>query len=723
MEPSRDSDKSFYLFDLFGLPSIPIHEAFRVKKRDGHIESFSLQKLSDSIKNALQSAGIEDNNLEFSLATAIKTYLRECHGLETIITSEEINSLTIQILREMGQKEALRNYMEFSRQKRLQQSIISKLKRVVPVPKKKNDDTTQELNLNIKQNFDELKKRITQILFPLNLSKHITTKIAYEAIEILNQFRYYEPSISFIKELCTFLLNRDGITYTKRELHVDLPAGSCIEIMAAYIDDNADPESTDRTLGKMVKEQISRLTIFSSEIIGAHDIGTIHLHSLEKIDRFYSLEQPAYYFWQFGKEELSFIQSPADFWSLMKDTYSDWNKFFFNPIVWWGFNWAIAPLVNGLEGNDYKNWIFQWIKECKEISYDSPGMQVILDWSLPKSWMFLNAYGDQRKDLGTPYINYKTIAQDLMLDILECVSQTKGKPTYPKNSILWRLNLPLEIDASSILWSSLVSCVEDNEIPVSLQFAPAELSKMIPKLELWGVTINLAQIAYNSTNEYDFYSGVYSACLLAIQACEEKLEFLLRYGCKAGVLWRFFIRKIFAYSKRRPTFASFPFNINISGLNECIHLLHKSKKQKPLELWSNVEIVIKNIRNILNSCSRGKNLNLHFALETNREILNEMVLKDIDGFSELLSKIGRDPYDIFDLNTGEITPLVFYNPEELVPVFDKLFAISSILDKPLQVRFMPNRVWDSLTLIEVIQLFDKMNKQCVPIQFQFKPSE
>jgi hypothetical protein len=62
MKSPRDSDKSPYLFDLFGLPSIPIHGALRVKKRDGHIESFSLQKLSDSIKKALQSAGLMRTN-------------------------------------------------------------------------------------------------------------------------------------------------------------------------------------------------------------------------------------------------------------------------------------------------------------------------------------------------------------------------------------------------------------------------------------------------------------------------------------------------------------------------------------------------------------------------------------------------------------------------------------------------------------------------------------
>lgn len=725
MKSPRDSDKSPYLFDLFGLPSIPIHGALRVKKRDGHIESFSLQKLSDSIKKALQSAGIDENELEYSLATAIKTYLRECHGLEAIVNSKEINSLTIQILREMGQIKTMRSYMEYCRQKRLQQKLISKVKNSDEFIKKKVEDTSEELYPVAKYSLDLLTRKINQVLEPLNLNKKIYKKLVQQIIEILNQLQYYQPSPNFISELCSLLLNREGIIYNGRNPFVNLSVDAYIEVMRYSSAEDIDPKMTDIYLGRKVKEQVSRSLIFSSKIIDAHDIGIIHLHYLEQIDRFLSLEQPAYYFWTLNREKLSSLQGPKYFWNLLTDTYHKWTDFFINPIVWWGFNWAIAPLLKGLEGNDYKKWVFNWIKQCEEVSEEFPGMQVILDWTLPQDWMNLPAFGHKGKNLGTPYSNYKTDAQNLMIDALECISQKEKCTSYLKDSILWRLNLPLEIDLSSVFWPLLVSCVEDRELPISLQFMPEEAIDMRPKIELWGVTINLARIAYKNRTENNFYPAVYEACLLAIQAYEEKLNFLLKYGGESiSNLWQCFLTQIYKNPREQPPLTAFPMALNISGVNECIHLLNPDRELKSYALWEYAEVLIKKVRAMLNSCVRGKNLKVQFSLETNVEILKQLARKDIDDFPDLLPIINfGDSFYLSPHYATEISPLVFYHPEKLALLFDKLFAVASLFDKPLQVSFLPERVWDNLILSEVIQLFAKTNKHFTPIQFRFNPSK
>ena len=725
MKSSHNPQKSPFLFDLFGLPSIPIQGALRVKKRDGHIESFSLQKLSESIKKALQSAGIEENELEYSLATAIKTYLRECHGLEAIVTSEEINSLTVQILREMGQLKTMRSYMEFCRQKRLQQKLISKIKNSDVLPKKKTEDTSQELYPAAQQNLDILTQKINQVLEPLDLNKRICKKITQQILEILNQLQYHQPTSYFISELCLLLLNREGIIHNARNPFVNLPVAECIEIMREGSAEDIDPEMTDMSLGKKVKEQISRSLIFSPEIIDAHDTGLIHLHYIERIDRFLSLEQPAYYFWMLNREKLSSLQSPEDFWNLLTDTYYRWTDFFLNPIVWWGFNWAIAPLIKGLEGNDYKNWVFNWIKQCEEVSQEFPGMQVILDWSLPQKWMDSPAFGHKGKNLGAPCSSYETVAQNLMVDTLECIRQKEDCPPYLTDSILWRLNLPLEIDPSSVFWPLLASCVEDREVPISLQFTPREAMDMTSRVELWGVTINLARIAYKNPTKDNFYSAVYEACLLAIQAWEEKLNFLLKYaGETSANLWQSLLDQLYKNPKERLPLTAFPMALNISGVNECIHLLNPGIELKPLELWEQAEGLLKKIRTMLNGCIHGKDLKVQFSLETNVEILKQLAQKDTDEFPDLLPIINTgNPFHFSPYYATEISPLVFYHPEKLTPLFDKLFATASLFDKPLQVSFLPERVWDSLILSEVIQLFGKMNKNFTPIQFRFNPSE
>ncbi len=725
MESSRKPDKSSFLFDLFGFPMLPIQGALRVKKRDSHIEPFSLQKLSTSIKNALRSAGVDERGLDYSLACAVKTYLRECHGLESIIPSQEISTVTIQVLQEMGENKTARVYKEFARQKSLQQRLITTSKITTFSVKKSNEDSSLEYIEFFKQNTDVITEQIHNLLEILNLKKEILEKVVKQVLEVLGQIDCQRPSLNFLGELCATLLRKEGISISNKQSLVSLYTNECFEIIKNVHIEELTPEDTDNILGRKIKEQVSRSFIFSPEVLDAHDKGFIYIHTLDKLDRLWSFDHSAYALWSLGREKISSIRTPGDFWNLLTDTYYERTDFFVKPITWWGFNWAIAPLLKGLEGNDYRDWLFQWVDECEEMSSDEPGMQIVFDWAVPEKWADSYALGNRGKNLRTPYSAYSYTAQEMMTDVMECISKRGKSAPSLSRFFLWRFNLPLQVAPSHSFWHLLTFCVEDNEMPISLYFTPLDFISMNPQIGLGGMTINLARIAYNQPSERPFYTLVFQTLLLAIRACEEGLKFISTYyGDMNGGIWKSVMEQIYKNPSNIPCITAFPINLYLCGLREALQIMSFDKELKNIEVWDKAEVMLKKIKGMLAGCLKEKNLKVNLCLETNINVLRKLAQKDMDELSDLFVMLERDEsFRFLPQYSSDIAPLVFYHPDELVPQLKKLFNIAQLLDEPVPAYFSPQRVWDGLILGEVIELFNKTNTNNVPVLLRFIPSE
>lgn len=724
MKSPRKANRNAFLFDLFGSPVLPLYGALRVKKKDGHIEPFSLQKLSESIRKALQSAGVEENGLDYSLATAVKTYLRECHGLEAIISTSEINTITIQVLQEMGQTRTVRHYKEYSRQKHLQQRIIANTKIPSNRTRESIEDTSHDYLNFFRQDIDRITGEIEHLLEPLSLKKDIQSKIIQQVLKILDEIHCQRPSYGLLSEICSSLLKKENVLSPYKHLSLNLPASDCIEIIKSIHADEITPMNTDIALGKKVKEQVSRSLIFSSDVIDAHDSGVIYIHTLDQPDKLWSLHQSALFLWLCDRKKNASICTPRDFWNFVKNTCLQWKDFFINSISFWGFNWAIAPLLKGLEGNDYKNWLFEWMEECEQVGEENPGMQIILDWAVPEKWATAYAFGNRGKNLGTNYSAYQQTAQEMMSDVLECICKREKKLSYA-NPFVWRFHLPLQIAPSHVFLPLLVSCVEDREIPVTVTFAPLDSVDISPQISFGGITINLVRLAYKNPNESCFYSAVFEAILLSIRAYEEMLRFLSGYyGDVSGSIWKSLLEQIYKTPGDIPSFTAFPFNLFFSGIRESLQILNGDKEMNNIEIWTGAENLLKKIRGMVSSCIKAKNLNIQICLETNPDTLRRLAQKDMDEFSDLFVVLKREePFQFIPQYADEIAPLLFYHPEELTPQFKKLFGIARLLDVPVPARFVPQRVWDSLLLGEVLDLFGRTNEENAPVLFRFLPSE
>ncbi|MGC8739086.1 MAG: ATP cone domain-containing protein [Candidatus Hydrogenedens sp.] len=725
MKSPRKPNKKDFLFDLFGFPILPIQGALRVKKKDGHIEPFSIQKLAESIRKALQSAEVDENGLDYSFATAVKTYLRECHGLEAIISSQEINAITIQVLQEMGQTRTVRHYKEFSRQKHLQQHLIANTKIPSTQPRKKTEVPSNGYIYLFQKDSDMITEKIHYLLEPLQIKKDIQENIIKQVLEILNGIQCQHPSLGFLSELCSMLLKKEKILIPHKHSLLNLHTNDCIEIIKSINTGKITPLNTDIFLGKKVKEQVSRSLIFSSDVIDAHDKGYIYIHILDQPDKLGSLYQSALFLWLCGKNKTSTIHTPHDFWDLLKNTYSQWKDFFINPVTFWGVNWAIAPLLKGLEGNDYKNWLFRWLEECERISEENPGIQVVLDWAVPEKWATAYAFGNCGKNLGTAYSAYQQTAQEMMTDILACICN-REKNLSSAHPFIWRFNLPLQIAPSHAFLPLLVSCVEDKEIPVTVGFIPLDSSVDIsPQISLGGITINLVRLAYKNPTETGFYSAVFQTILLVIRVYEEILNFLSGYyGDTKGGIWKYLLEQIYKTPGEVPSFTTFPFNLFLSGTREALHILNANKEVNNNEMWTRAENLLKKIRSMVSSCIKDKNLKIQLCLETNTDILRKLAQKDMDDLYDLFVQLKREePFQFIPQYADEIAPLLFYHPDELIPQFKMLFNIAQLLDIPVRTHFAPQRVWDSLLLGEVIHLFAQTNEKNAPVLLRFIPSE
>jgi len=724
MKSPRKPNKNNFLFDLFGFPILPVYGALRVKKKDGHIEPFSLQKLSESIRKALQSAGVEENGLDYSLATAVKTYLRECHGLEAIISTREINTITVQVLQEMGQTRTARHYKEFSRQKHLQQRLIANTKIPPNRAKKSTEETSQDALSLFQKDIDRITEEIEHLLEPLKLKKDIQGKIIQQVLEILNGIQCQRPSLNFLSELCSILLNKEKILSPYKHLSLNLPTNDCIEIIKSIHSNEITPVDTDIILGKKVKEQVSRSLIFSSDVMDAHDNGFIYINALDQPDKLWNLHQSTLFLWLCHRKKNSAICTPQDLWNILKNSCLQWKDFFVNPISFWGLNWAIAPLLKGLEGNDYKNWLFQWVEECEQMTEENSGMQIVFDWAVPEKWANAYALGNRGKNLGTSYSAYQQTAQEMMTDILECISK-REKSLSLSHPFVWRFNLPLQIAPSHVFLPLLVSCVEDKEIPITVIFTPLDSVDISPQISLGGITINLVRLAYKNPTGDSFYTAVFQTILLAVHAYEEMLNFLSGYyGDANGSIWKSLFEQIYKTPGDIPSFASFPFNLFFSGIKEALQILNDDKEMKNIEVWTGAENLLKKIRDMVSCCIKDKNLKIQLGLETNTDILKRLAQKDMDELHDLFVTLKREePFQFIPQYADEIAPLSFYHPEELTSQFKKLFSIAQLLDVPVPTHFAPKRVWDSLVLGEVMQLFAQTNKENAPVLLRFIPSE
>lgn len=706
-------------FDLFG-ENYSQHENFRIKKSNGRQEPFYLRKLSNSISNAFKSVGEEDADTAYSLAVAIKTYLREVYGTDSLVSAKQVFDATSQILEEMGYDKVARAYREYDRLKKLR--VLLTNKRVFELNKRykeEEDVISEEENLFLIDSkfINEVYETLEDICrkVKINLSdgeKHEVVNKVKGALASIGSVRM-RPSLGFVRELCVLVLSAEGYEIKDLEelLLISINLKDVLEIISRVDKESGiTPSSTSTRIGEVVKGRVGKEYIFSRDVMRAIEDGKIYLMSGAQVDKLDSISLPVYSLWGMVRESKQSIVSVDDFLKSLFEVSEFLCDFFSGYVEWWGLNIFSTPLLSGFEGNEYKEWLVRANKCLREFKTDKPNVYFTLDWDTSESISGLPVFGSSGKCLRTEYTKYISTARENFLDFLSIYFNETVTTDFP-NYFVWRIDPRTSFSSMAKFWD-IVSCVvKDKRIPLRFRILPISGADINPGISLNKVVIDVWRLWVESNSEKELFSNFYNALLLSFKACEEYVSFLNR--CKdlfGETKWeRLF--SIFTGGKyNEVVFEVFPFTISLAGLKETAVVLLREEKVGTLEIIEKMQNMMGKFRRFVDGLCKYKKMRIKLAYETECDLANRM------GFAEkYLSSQERTSFGGYLFESGtenlQILLIKFREFEELGVYFDGFLNLTKYFDLPVKVILDPSKKFSSAMLQNMMEYVFSASKE------------
>lgn len=700
------------VYNLFGDEYPSFSGELRVKKSNGHIEVFSLKKLTSSIKNAFTVSGEENPDIAYSLAVAIKNYLRSTYGAGSIIKSEELCEITLDILEEMGYRKALEAYIEYERFKKLKATIEERIREELIEKKGRSEEII---------NYDDLifirSNRIVGILSELCESSDLVLndveikKVLKKVVDCLRNIigeSKTTPSPSFIRELCALVLISEGYKLKTTGKFIALDMEKVLEIIADGKKETLpNPMVSTIAIGEEVKTLLSRECVFSKRVIEAGKKGKISLLHTPYFDRLGSISIPIYNVWKMMKDKEKSIESPDDFLEYLLKVSAEISEFFSDYVEWWGTNLFLAPLLKGFEGNEYKDWLLKVNKVlCSNRSLFGHDVYFTIDWDIPESVASLPALGNRGKELGTGYTNYLANAREHFFDFLS-IFAFHQREVNSTSHLVWRFDSKTASFPSMVVWSLVLSVVNCGKVPLSFRVLPFSKLEISPQLSLYKITIDLVNLYLISGTEQGFFSEFYYTMLTVVQAFEEYLCFL--YGCKktfGTTAWEKMLSRVSGKENGSFAFETLPFTVSLAGISECASLLIKDRRVTHIECIEKTNYILERLKQIIESVNKEKGLNIKVKLESDSTILKNMFSKT----RSIYPNLPDYEYGILSSKSnydGNIVYLGITDLYESAPLFTKFLQLTKHLDYPAKIKLYTNTSIDGKVLTEIMNYIFK----------------
>jgi len=264
-----------------------------VKKRDGRIVPFDKEKIVEAIFKAAQSVGGENRYLAEDLAEAVTIYLEKNFQSKTP-SVEEIQDIVERVLIKTGHAKTAKAYILY-RQKR---ANIRKVREGIK-PEELIEREKERINFirNIKISVQRSDERLTEwnrekvveaLLRETGISRNIAEIIVSEVEEEVITSKLNVLTSSLIRELVNAKLIKYGFE-KEREKHARLGI-PLYDISNFFKSFSGTPDEITLKFGKHIKKEYALSDVFSEDVVFSHFKGEIFLHSLEEIDKFYSIE-------------------------------------------------------------------------------------------------------------------------------------------------------------------------------------------------------------------------------------------------------------------------------------------------------------------------------------------------------------------------------------------------------------------------------------------------
>ncbi len=694
-------------FNLFGIEQYSQHGNFRIKKSNGRQEPFYLRKLSNSISNAFKSIGEEDTDTAYSLAVAIKTYLREVYGADSLVSTKQVFDATSQILEEMGYDKVARAYREYDRLKKLR--VLLTNKRVLELNKRykeEEDVISGEDNLFlIEWKFiHEIYETLEDICRKgkINLSdgeKHKIVDKVKTALASIGSVRI-RPSHGFVRELCVLALSAEGYEIKNLEelLLISIDLKDVLNIISRVDKESGiTPSSTSTRIGEVVKGRVGKEYIYSRDVMRAIEDGKIYLMSGAQVDKLDSVSLPVYSLWSIVRESKQSIVSVDDFLKNLLEVSEFLCDFFSGYVEWWGLNIFSTPLLSGFEGNEYKEWLVRANKNLREFKTNKPNVHFTLDWDTFESISDLPVFGSSGKCLRTEYTKYISTARENFLDFLEIYCNEAVTVDFP-NYFVWRIDPRTSYSSMNKFWDVVSYVVKDKQIPLGFRILPISEADINPGISLNKVVIDVWRLWVESNSEQELFSNFYNTLLLSFKACEEYISFLNR--CKelfGETKWERLFSFFTSGKNNKVIFEAFPFTISLSGLKKSAVFLLGEKKVGTLEIIKQMRYMMGKFRRFVDSLCKYKKIRIKLAYETECDLANRM------GFAEkYLSSQERTSFGgyLFDsrIENPQILSIKFREFGELGVYFNEFLDLTRYFDAPVRVILNPSKQFSSAML-------------------------
>ncbi len=283
-----------------------------IKKRDGKVAPFNIEKIKHAIFRAAYTLGGRDEEKAVDVANEVARRLNNNFTLRSKIpTVDDSNALCVEVLREKGFDRTADKFESYSLDRR-------RVRRNGLTVKKGNarpDITDQMLLVQSITNetieaFDR-KKLADALEKEYRLSRDLAELIAKEtendAYELSEKYGTKNFDTQFLRRLAEAHLSMMGIPLKNSALAMPLSTVESLVMGNSKENSNIvsnNPEAVNLGIAEYVLKQYNLRKVFSEEVAEAHNIGAIHIHDLGYPQRVYCSSHSVEYIKKYGLDKI-----------------------------------------------------------------------------------------------------------------------------------------------------------------------------------------------------------------------------------------------------------------------------------------------------------------------------------------------------------------------------------------------------------------------------------
>jgi ribonucleoside-triphosphate reductase len=283
-----------------------------IKKRDGKVAIFNIEKIKEAIYKAAYMLGGRDEDKAVDVANEVARRLHDEFTVnKRIPTVDDSNAMCVTVLRE---KEFLRTADKFEAYS-LDRGRVRRSGLTVKKKKGKADITDQMLLVQSITNetiepFDRLK--LAQALereyaLTPDLAAMIAKETENNAYELSEKYGTKSYDTQFLRRLAESHLSMMGIPLKNSALAMPISTVESLVIGNSKENSNItsnNPEAVNLGIAEYVLKQYNLRKVFTEEVAEAHNNGSVHVHDLGYPQRVYCSSHSVEYIKKYGLDKI-----------------------------------------------------------------------------------------------------------------------------------------------------------------------------------------------------------------------------------------------------------------------------------------------------------------------------------------------------------------------------------------------------------------------------------